>query len=214
MKNILAVGAHHDDVEIGCGGTLAKLAAQGHKVWIMVLTDSDVDFGAKGIRRTYQEATREFDLSVVQLGIPLDSVTSMSAVANGQLVYTQSLMQSLERVMFVKEIDTLFCHWQGDMNTDHIEAAKLCIVAGRHVPCIYQYRSNWYQPDVAFNGIVYSDISGEPFKKKQAALNCYSVEKKNRGQQWIDSFLHRDACNGTAIGVEHAETFEPVRVVI
>jgi hypothetical protein len=123
-------------------------------------------------------------------------------------------MQYLETKLFDLKIDTLFCHWQGDMNTDHAEAAKLCGVAGRHVKNVLQYRSNWYQPERAFNGIVYSDISGEPFKKKELALNCYSVERDNRGQRWIDSFLYRDACNGTAIGVEHAETFDPVRVLL
>ena len=40
--NILAVGAHPDDVEINCAGTLAKYAAQGHKVFIASATDGGV----------------------------------------------------------------------------------------------------------------------------------------------------------------------------
>ena len=39
--DVIAVGAHPDDVEIGCGGTLALLAAQGHRVGIVDLTDGE-----------------------------------------------------------------------------------------------------------------------------------------------------------------------------
>ena len=37
--DVIAVGAHPDDVEIGCGGTVARLAAQGYRVGIIDLTD-------------------------------------------------------------------------------------------------------------------------------------------------------------------------------
>lgn len=40
--NILAIGAHPDDIEIGCGGTLAKYAAQGHKVFTATATNGNV----------------------------------------------------------------------------------------------------------------------------------------------------------------------------
>ena len=39
--DVIAVGAHPDDVEIGCGGTLASLAAAGHRVGIVDLTDGE-----------------------------------------------------------------------------------------------------------------------------------------------------------------------------
>ncbi|HXT59748.1 MAG TPA: PIG-L family deacetylase, partial [Pirellulales bacterium] len=39
--DVIAVGAHPDDVEIACGGTLAKLARQGHRVGIIDLTDGE-----------------------------------------------------------------------------------------------------------------------------------------------------------------------------
>ena len=39
--DVIAVGAHPDDIEIACGGTLAKLAKQGHRVGIIDLTDGE-----------------------------------------------------------------------------------------------------------------------------------------------------------------------------
>ena len=40
--NILAVGAHPDDIELNCAGTLAKYAAQGHKVFICTATNGNI----------------------------------------------------------------------------------------------------------------------------------------------------------------------------
>jgi len=42
--DVIAVGAHPDDVEIACGGTLARLARQGYRVGIVDLTDGGVDY--------------------------------------------------------------------------------------------------------------------------------------------------------------------------
>ena len=40
--NILAIGPHPDDIEIGCGGTLIKYAQAGHAVSLMILTDGSL----------------------------------------------------------------------------------------------------------------------------------------------------------------------------
>ena len=38
-ERVLAIGAHPDDIEFGCGATLAKWSAAGTEVWLLVLTD-------------------------------------------------------------------------------------------------------------------------------------------------------------------------------
>ncbi len=57
---ILAVGAHPDDVELGCGGTLALLARQGRSVGILDLTRGEAGTreAARGARRRAREAGR------------------------------------------------------------------------------------------------------------------------------------------------------------
>ncbi|MEM9290498.1 MAG: bacillithiol biosynthesis deacetylase BshB1 [Acidobacteriota bacterium] len=61
--DVLAIGAHPDDVELGCGGTLAKLAAQGRRVGICHLTR-----GEAGTRGTPQERQREAEAAAEALG--------------------------------------------------------------------------------------------------------------------------------------------------
>ena len=54
--DVIAVGAHPDDVEIGCGGTLARLAQQGYRVGIIDLTDGEPTPGSPGPEVRLQEA--------------------------------------------------------------------------------------------------------------------------------------------------------------
>ncbi len=61
--DVLAVGAHPDDVELGCGGTLALLAAQGRKVGILHLTR-----GERGTRGTAEERQAEAERAAAALG--------------------------------------------------------------------------------------------------------------------------------------------------
>ncbi|HEX2162954.1 MAG TPA: PIG-L family deacetylase, partial [Thermoanaerobaculia bacterium] len=58
--DVLAVGAHPDDAELGCGGTLAKLAAAGRRVGILHLTggESGTRGSAEGRRREAEAAAR------------------------------------------------------------------------------------------------------------------------------------------------------------
>ena len=60
-KKILAIGAHPDDVELGCGATLARLVAEGHNVFIIDLTRGEL--GTRGSAQTRQdEATHASEI--------------------------------------------------------------------------------------------------------------------------------------------------------
>ena len=70
--DVLAVGAHPDDVEIACGGTLAKLAQQGHRVGIIDLTDGEPTPGSPGPEVRLAEARRAADVLGVAQRVTLD----------------------------------------------------------------------------------------------------------------------------------------------
>jgi N-acetylglucosamine malate deacetylase 1 len=207
--NVLAVGAHHDDIEIGCGGTLARLARQGHKTFGVTLTSSETHYDLRGIHRTKAQASTEAASAAEVLGLtllPLDG----AGCDNGALSYDTHLMRRLEELMAAYQISLVFSHWRLDLNTDHEAAAKMTIVAARHVPSVLMYRSNWYQPATPFNGTFLVDIS-EVIDLKRQSLECYQTEIANRSRNWIESFIDRERCAGFAIGKRYAESFEPVR---
>jgi LmbE family N-acetylglucosaminyl deacetylase len=208
--NVLAIGAHHDDIELGAGGTLARLAAEGNRVYGLTLTNSATDYAIKSIHRTTDAALQEARAAAKVIGLELLETPDEFAKDNGMLVYDTHYMRFVEQVLHDKKIDCVFTHWQYDMNTDHEAAAKVSIVASRHIKKVLMYRSNWYQPDRAFNGIFYFDISAH-IETKIRALNAYSGEIKNRGQDWINSFIDSNRAFGFSLGVKYAEVFEPIR---
>jgi len=207
--NVLAVGAHHDDVELGCGGTLARLAAAGHRTFAVTLTNSETHYDVRGIHRTRLQALSEARRAAAVLGLELLELDGAGR-DNGTLVYDVTLMRRLEELMVAHDVELVFSHWRSDLNTDHEAAAKITAVAARHVPCVLMYRSNWYQSGPPFNGVFAVDTS-EVIDTKRRSLACYETEIANRSPAWIASFIDRDRSAGFAIGKSYAETFEPLK---
>jgi LmbE family N-acetylglucosaminyl deacetylase len=70
--DVIAVGAHPDDIEIACGGTLAKLARQGHRVGIVDLTDGEPTPGSPGPEVRLAEARRSAQVLGMATRVTLD----------------------------------------------------------------------------------------------------------------------------------------------
>jgi N-acetylglucosamine malate deacetylase 1 len=70
--DVIAVGAHPDDIEIACGGTLAKLVKQGHKVGIVDLTDGEPTPGSAGPEVRLAEARKAAETVGVVLRVTLE----------------------------------------------------------------------------------------------------------------------------------------------
>jgi LmbE family N-acetylglucosaminyl deacetylase len=58
MNNVLIIGAHFDDAELGAGGTAAKLVSEGKKVYKLTLTDNATKFTQKNINVDYDSSKR------------------------------------------------------------------------------------------------------------------------------------------------------------
>jgi N-acetylglucosamine malate deacetylase 1 len=208
--NVLAVGAHHDDIEIGCGGTLARLAREGHTTFGVTLTSSETHDPVRAIHRTSTQAVSEAKAAAAVLGLTLVDIEG-TGHDNGTLTYDVNLMRRLEAFIAAHDIALVFSHWRLDLNTDHVAAAQMTTVAARHVPSVLMYRSNWYPSGAPFHATCSVDIS-DVIDVKRKSLACYKGEIENRTPAWIESFIDRDRSAGFAIGKRYAETFEPVKV--
>src|SRR4051812_6394299 len=119
--NIVYVGAHPDDPETGCGGTLAPLAKEGHNVSIVYLTrgEAGVRNGDRDTTSSVRtaEAVRGSTLLGAQalFGDQMDGHTSTEAEASQQFT---ALLASLDP-------DVVFTHWPLDTHRDHRNAAQL-----------------------------------------------------------------------------------------
>src|SRR5688500_13790833 len=70
--DVVAVGAHPDDVEIACGGTLARLVAQGYRVGILDLTDGEPTPASPGPEVRLEEARQAAKVLGVHERVTLD----------------------------------------------------------------------------------------------------------------------------------------------
>ena len=210
MKNILIVGAHYDDTELGAGGTAAKFAAEGKNVYKLTLTDNVTRFAHMNINVEYETSVRQSSDACKVLGI--HEITDFEPVECTKLVYSTEMMQRIESVIYQYKIDTVFMHFASDMNQDHIEAAKLCLTAARHCDNIFQYQSNGYVLDQAYYPTYFVDIS-DYVEKKIAALECYG-EKHNRFNKLFQINVERNHIWGYSNKVEYAEGFLPIKMLM
>ena len=209
MNNVLIVGAHFDDAELGVGGTAAKLVSEGKKVYKLTLTDNETHFDNMGINVSFESSRTQSSNACRILGVT--ELDDFVPVKCSELQYSKDLMQRIERYVFDLKIDTFFMHFNADMNTDHVEASRLCLTAGRHCKNILQFQSNGYVLENVFYPTYFVDVSRFIEKKKQA-LACYGNEH-NRFDRLFDVCIDRNRVWGYPNKVEYAEGFNVVKLL-
>jgi len=204
MDNILIIGAHFDDAELGAGGTAAKLVSEGKKVFKLTLTDNATNFTQKGIYVNYDSSKAQSANACRILGV--EEVSDFIPVECSTLSYSKALMQRVEKVIYDYNIDTVFVHFGTDMNQDHVAANQICITAARHCSNILQFQSNGYILDNVFYPTYFVDIS-DYIDKKREALRCYSTEH-DRFNRLFETNIERNHTWGYGNEVEYAEGFK------
>ncbi len=210
MKNIIIIGAHYDDAELGAGGTAAKLVAEGKNVYKLTLTDNVTRFHHMNINVEYETSVSQSSKACEILGVK--EITEFEPIECTKLVYCTETMQKVENIIYKYNIDTVFMHFDSDMNQDHVEAAKICLTAARHCDNLFQYQSNGYVLNNAFYPTYYVDIS-DYVDKKISALEQYG-EEHNRFNKLFQINVERNHIMGYSNKVEYAEGFRPIKVLM
>lgn len=211
IKNVLAIGAHYDDVDLGCGGTLAKLKKEyGANVYKLTLTDNVTMFKEMNICVDADSSINCSKKACDILGI--EEIITFKPLQCNHLEYSSDIMQLIEHIIFEKEIDTVFIHYKDDINKDHIAAYQLCVTAARYCKNILMYYSNGYLPADQFSPTVFVDISNY-FQLKEKALSQYDANH-NRFNSLFETVLNRNKVHGYACQVDSAEGFVPIKITI
>lgn len=205
-RNILAIGAHFDDLDLGCSGTLIKHARQGDNVTMLVITDSAYRSPKGEVVRSAEVARKEGEEAAALVGAHLISM----GYKTFEVPFDEQLTRTLFGLIDELKIDTIYSHWTGDLHRDHQWSGRSVLMAGRHVPRFLMYRSNYYDSDGHFRGNYYIDIS--PYiEEKIEVIKCHKSELERVRYQWIEFFTHQNRNDGMKIGCEYAECFEVVR---
>ena len=205
--NILAIGAHFDDVELGCGGALAKHALQGDNVYVFVATVSGFTNQYDQSVRTSEVARREAETAMQIIGVKRMFCGEFKTL---EVEFVDSLNVQILKLVQDLTIDQVYSHWVGDIHHDHQAVARAALHSCRHVPRLLMYRSNWYHSTQDFRGNFYVDITNH-WDIKQRAIRAHVSEVERTGNRWIDFFRNEAENAGQRIGVRYAEVFEIVK---
>ncbi len=115
--NILAFGAHPDDVELGCGGTLAKSVAEGKKVGIIDLTQ-----GEMSTRGTVKLRAEESQAAAKILGV---SIRENLNFKDAFIVNDQAHQMEVIRILRKYTPEVVLCNAIEDRHIDHAKASDL-----------------------------------------------------------------------------------------
>lgn len=216
MNNILAIGAHFDDVELGVGGTLSKLKSDkpDRKIYKLTLTNNITNFKHKNINVDFESSLKESEQACKILGISQINITNY--VGCTELIFNKKQMQDIESFIFDMNIDTVFCHYPSDIQQDHEHASKISFVAGRYCENIIFYQSNRYILPQSFYPRIYSDITSSIDLKKKS-LKCYSSDH-NRNNKLFDQTILQNQVWGYQFLLKqqniYAEAFSPLKFKI
>jgi len=216
MKRVLVVGAHADDEVLGCGGTMARLAAEGADVHVLLLADGETS--RDGARLQEQEARK---------AAAADAARILGCKSTISHDFPDNRLDSVDLLDIVKVIelrlaelqpDTVFAHHNGDVNIDHRRVHEAVLAACRPQPghsvkqlLFYEVASSTeWRPagsGVPFVPNTFFDISSTLIKK-QAALNAYAAEMRDfphaRSIEAVAALAH---WRGATVGVGAAEAF-------
>ena len=200
--NILAIGAHPDDIEFGCGGTLIKYAQKGHNVFLLVLTMGSVG-GDPGLRkREQEEAVKFMNARRVFWGNFQDTEIPLS----------KELISVIEDAVNEAKPHTVFFNYLDDIHQDHRILAQAAVSATRYLKEVLYYEvptTQNFEPDVFVN------ISDALDKKLELLKLHVSQVDKTRVEDLTILESARSCANfrGYQGRVRYAEGFKALRIL-
>ena len=222
----LIIAAHPDDEVLGCGGTIARLAREGHDIYIAIL--------GEGITSRYQHQEQADQLLVKELHGHSRQVTELLGAKDLFLYSLQDncfdTVSLLDVIKIIEELvkrlrpQVIYTHHGGDLNIDHVITHRAVMTATRptkdcpvkeiyafEVPSSTEWTFGQFKP--SFQPNVFVDISNT-LEKKLEAMQIYESEMlpfpHPRSPEALQSIAK---CRGSVVGVDSAEAFELVRFV-
>lgn len=208
--NILAIGAHWDDIELGCGLSIKKLWEKGHNIFSVIVCSSQ--YGKDENEGMKESEALEYGLKSFEL-IGADYIPT-DKEPNSKLAYNKKTMQILEGIANTKKIDAVFTHWFGDLNTDHKATWEISRTAFRNVKNFLMYQSNSYGDNVnIFTPNLFFSFNQESYLFKEKILSQYVSEWARREIRWKREIFERERYWGHISGNDYAEGFQIGKVV-
>ena len=226
--DILAFGAHPDDIELSCGGTIAKEISLGKKVGIVDLTRGELGTRGSAALRDIEAAKASKILGV--------SVRENLGFADGFFVNDKKHQIEIIKMLRKYQPEIVLCNAIDDRHIDHPKGSSLvsdaCFLSGliKIETALDGKKQEKWRPKLVYHYIQWKsmepdfvvDVSGFIDTKNEAVLayssqfydpNSKEPESPITSKNFIDSVNYRARDLGRLIGVDYAEGFNTERYV-
>jgi LmbE family N-acetylglucosaminyl deacetylase len=177
VGEVLAIGAHSDDIEIGCGGTLLAIAAanpEAHFTWV-VLT------GDEGRQREARASAEAF------FGDGRAPRLVLGGLPDGHLPHERAAKALFEQVKADLAPDVVFTHQRNDLHQDHRVAAELALQTFRdHL--VLGYEVPKYDGDLGAPNLLVPLTSTQATRKVDHLMSHFASQRSKR---WFTDDLFR-----------------------
>lgn len=193
---ILAIGAHPDDIEVGCGGTLQVLTELGYEVHGIILTDGER--GGNG-----KERVQEALISGRTLGL---KNVFFEHLEDGKLYFDADTVNIIEEYIKKLQPQKVFSHSRQDRHQDHWNCARITQAAARKgVNDILMYEI-YGSALSSFTPHYITDIS-ETINSKLASIKAHQSQVK-KGTLNLEGLREHAGSVGKEYGYRYGEAFE------
>jgi LmbE family N-acetylglucosaminyl deacetylase len=201
--NILAIGAHPDDIELGCGGLLIKAVRNGHSVYLYNITQGEKAGDPQQRIGELRSTARYIRAKALYIDRFPDT----------QLSLTSDLINHIESCVTLCKPDLLITHPMTDTHHDHRVVAEASIEAARNVSNILSYEMPLTK---GFDPHIYYDISDT----MDAKLELLSLFQSQSHKIFLESRAIKGLAQYRALqsrlgsDVSYAESFQIVKVAL
>jgi LmbE family N-acetylglucosaminyl deacetylase len=201
--NVLAIGAHPDDIEFGCGGMLTKYAERGHAVYLFVASDGSLGGDGEVRRREQHDSAVIMGARDVFWGDYRDT----------EIPLNREMIVRLEAVIREIQPRMIFVSFPDDTHQDHRNLAQCTLSATRYVPNFLFYEG---PTSVNFTPNCFTDIE-KVLDKKLACLEAHrsQVAKTNiEDLSILELAVSTANFRGIQARVKYAEAFQSIRLLL
>lgn len=213
IMKILAVGAHLDDIEIACGGTLAKAVKAGHQVKVLIMSKSGYTNKEGIMQRSDDTAVIEGTNALHRLGIQDIDILNFPTK---DIPFQSDVVNAIDVCISRYNPDIIFTHHPFDTHQAHVGTSNATIAAARRKNTIFFYEpiTPSGRSYVAFRPQLYIDIESTIEDKLESLREHKSEYNKFGAEDWITGVMCRCGFRGYEIGKRYAEAFEILRIEI